>query len=118
MKDMQRDGWEYELTVSLSIDRDTHLAIASKDRTNLFEGKEPFLISEQTGIDILKWCNEGVEPAPAVDINAVIDTVNGTTTRSELDTLYKSLSPETRANTDVLNACKAKGAEFATALQK
>lgn len=118
MKDMQRDGWEYELTVSLSIDRDTHLAIASKDRTNLFEGKEPFLISEQTGIDILKWCNEGVGPAPAVDINAVIDTVNGTTTRSELDTLYKSLSPETRANTDVLNACKAKGAEFATALQK
>lgn len=36
MKDMQRDGWEYELTVSLQLDRDTHTAIASKDRTELF----------------------------------------------------------------------------------
>ena len=33
MKDQQRDGWEYELTVSLEIDRDTHFATPSKDRT-------------------------------------------------------------------------------------
>ena len=33
MKDIQREGWEYELTVSLNIDRDTHAAQASKDRT-------------------------------------------------------------------------------------
>jgi len=49
MKDVQREGWEYELTISLNIDRDTHLAIPSKDRTNLFEGKNPFLITEETG---------------------------------------------------------------------
>ena len=45
MKDIQREGWEYELTVSLNIDRDTHLASPSKDRTGMFEGKQPFLIS-------------------------------------------------------------------------
>jgi hypothetical protein len=60
MKDQQRDGWEYELTVSLNIDRDTHLATPSKDRTNLFEGKQPFLITEETGEQILNWCNSGV----------------------------------------------------------
>ena len=59
MKDVQREGWEYELTISLNIDRDTHLAIPSKDRTNLFEGKNPFLITEETGKQIADWCNSG-----------------------------------------------------------
>ncbi len=59
MKDVQREGWEYELTISLNIDRDTHLAIPSKDRTNLFEGKNPFLITEKTGEEIAVWCNSG-----------------------------------------------------------
>lgn len=59
MKDQQRDGWEYELTVSLEIDRDSHLATPSKDRTNLFEGTQPFLITEKTGEMINEWCNSG-----------------------------------------------------------
>lgn len=61
MKDMQRDGWEYELTVSLSIDRDTHMAVASKDRTELFEGKSPFVITEETGRLLKAWCETGAE---------------------------------------------------------
>lgn len=60
MKDIQREGWEYELTVSLNIDRDTHKAMASKDRTNLFEGKDPFVITEKTGELIKEWCESGV----------------------------------------------------------
>lgn len=59
MKDVQREGWEYELTISLNIDRDTHMATPSKDRTNLFEGKNPFLITEETGKEIAEWCNSG-----------------------------------------------------------
>jgi len=62
MKDIQRDGWEYELSVSLMIDRDTHKAIASKDRTNVFEGKDPFIITEETGQLIKQWCESGVDP--------------------------------------------------------
>lgn len=61
LKDIQREGWEYELTVSLNIDRDTHMAVASKDRTNLFEGKQPFIITEQTGKLIAEWCETGVD---------------------------------------------------------
>jgi len=66
MKDIQRDGWEYELTVSLTLDRDTHLAIASKDRTNLFEGKDAFIITEKTGEMIRKWCDTGVADMPTL----------------------------------------------------
>lgn len=61
MKDIQREGWEYELTVSLNLDRDTHTAIASKDRTELFEGKEPFVITEATGKLIRDWCDKGID---------------------------------------------------------
>lgn len=64
MKDIQRDGWEYELTVSLNIDRDTHTAIASKDRTELFDGKQPFVITEATGKMIRDWCDKGVDLKP------------------------------------------------------
>ena len=61
MKDIQRSGWEYELTLSLNIDRDTHTAQASKDRTELFEGKDPFVITEKTGELIKQWCDEGID---------------------------------------------------------
>lgn len=79
MKDVQREGWEYELTVSLNIDRDTHLATPSKDRTNLFEGKQPFLISEETGQAIKKWCDSGVATKPelsAVFFENMINSIN------------------------------------------
>lgn len=75
LKDLQREGWEYELTVSLTIDRDTHYAISSKDRTNLFEGKNPFLITEETGSLIADWCNSGVSEIAAA-VNEMEVTAN------------------------------------------
>lgn len=72
MKDIQREGWEYELTVSLNIDRDTHMALASKDRTELFEGKSPFIITEETGKMIKAWCEKGVE-SPVKDKKEWLD---------------------------------------------
>lgn len=86
MKDQQREGWEYELTVSLNIDRDTHMAIPSKDRTNLFEGKNPFLITEQTGELIREWCESGKAEKPG-DVK-----LREASTVAELANIYKSLS--------------------------
>lgn len=63
MKDQQREGWEYDLTVSLNLDRDSHLASPSKDRTELFEGKDAFIITEKTGELIRQWCEKGIEVA-------------------------------------------------------
>lgn len=73
MKDVQREGWEYELTVSLNVDRDTHTASASKDRTGLFEHKDPFVISTDTGRVIKEWCESGVESVP--EINPVSEAI-------------------------------------------
>jgi len=77
MKDVQREGWEYELTVSLNIDRETHLAIPSKDRTNLFEGKQPFLITEETGQLIKDWCESGEsELQSAINEMTIVATID------------------------------------------
>jgi len=55
-KEVQRDGFEYELTTNLDINMD-HLATASKDRTGLFADGLPFKISEDTGKKIAEWNN-------------------------------------------------------------
>jgi hypothetical protein len=83
MKDVQRDGWEYELTVSLNIDRDTHLATPSKDRTNLFEGQPAFVITEATGELIKQWCETGSDPV--VD---AIAAARAATTEDELKAVW------------------------------
>ncbi|WP_316745149.1 AAA family ATPase [Pedobacter antarcticus] len=103
LKDQQREGWEYELTVSLNIDRDTHFAIPSKDRTNLFEGKNPFLITEETGKSIADWCNSGVADK-AGDLK-----LREATTLVELANIYKGLSRDEQLKfADVKDEMKSK----------
>ena len=59
MKEVQREGFEYELTLNFNIDRDGHHATASKDRTGIFETMDPFVITEATGELLFKWNNSG-----------------------------------------------------------
>ena len=54
LKEVQRDGYEYEFTVAFDINID-HFATSSKDRTTLFESGVPFKISEETGLMMRKW---------------------------------------------------------------
>jgi hypothetical protein len=88
MKDIQRDGWEYELTVSLSIDRDTHMATASKDRTGMFINADPFVVTADTGRMIKNWCDSGVEDA----IYEVIGKVREAQSVEELSEIKNALS--------------------------
>lgn len=64
-KEVQRDGFEYELTVNFNIDRDTHRVTASKDRTNLFDKRDPFLLDTKIGEELAAWNAGG-----AVDVDA------------------------------------------------
>lgn len=119
MKDMQRDGFEYELTVSLSIDRDTHMAVASKDRTGLFTNRQPFVISESTGQEIKDWCEKGIDVKTIISnlINDMsgIKSIDGlkdfmenvpayaksnSELRSKANEIYKSLIPKKEDNAE------------------
>jgi len=55
VKEQTREWFEYELTANFNIDREWHLATASKDRTWLFIDKDPFLITEEIWKQILDW---------------------------------------------------------------
>jgi len=58
-KEITREGYEYELTVNFNIDRDGHYAIASKDNTRLFDSRDPFIITAETGNEINTWKGSG-----------------------------------------------------------
>lgn len=60
MKAITREGWEYELSVVLDMDMKQN-ATANKDRTGLFTGKPSFMPSENTGKEILMWCETGID---------------------------------------------------------
>jgi hypothetical protein len=66
MKEITREGWEYELTVNLVLDM-SHVAAVSKDRTELFESKDGFVITVDTGRAIAEWCDLGTSPKEELD---------------------------------------------------
>lgn len=61
MEDQIRDGYDYEMTIAFEIINDNHMARASKDRTSIFSGMPEFVITEETGKQILEWCNTGID---------------------------------------------------------
>jgi len=58
LKEITREGFEYELTINFTLEVN-HQATASKDRTGLFMDKPPFIINEETGKQLIEWCNNG-----------------------------------------------------------
>lgn len=61
LKAIQREGFEYELTVSFDIDIDAHMATVTKDNTHIFEGRDPFLITKEDGKLLVEWNKTGRE---------------------------------------------------------
>lgn len=64
MKEVQRDGFEYELTLNFELDI-RHLATASKDRTGLFMDRPAAVLTEEAGSRLRAWCESGAAPIAA-----------------------------------------------------
>jgi ABC-type dipeptide/oligopeptide/nickel transport system ATPase component len=60
LKEVTREGFEYELTVAFDLSL-KHLASTSKDRTGVFMDKPEFIITPETGKILLDWANSGKE---------------------------------------------------------
>ena len=88
MAQVTRDGFEYELTISLELDVN-HRAIVSKDRTNLFEGLPAFIPSEDTGRKIKDWCENGTDLK--AELMSAIAECKATTDVDALAVKYASL---------------------------
>lgn len=90
MKSEQRDGTDYEFTVVLDITHDGHAAIASKDRTKLFD--HPEVISEDTGHRLLAWLNDGKaqDGLQATALQDALSKIPVTETMQELQSVYSA----------------------------
>jgi hypothetical protein len=87
LKEVTREGFEYELTVNLELDT-KHNASCSKDRTGLFVGKPDFVPTEDTGKALLEWCESGTDNIE-IDIE---QSLKNCTTIEELADLYTRLT--------------------------
>lgn len=71
---IQEGDSEYEFGIAFEIDRDSHLATASKDRTGLFDGRS-FVLGEATGQELLAWRESGAPMAPETVVATSATTV-------------------------------------------
>lgn len=89
MKSEQRDGTDYEFTVVLDLTHDGHTAMASKDRTKLFD--QPELISEDTGKRLLAWLNSGVSPEDRAK-ELLVDALADIATAKDMPSLHSAFN--------------------------
>lgn len=104
LKEITREGFEYELTANLEIDV-RHNASASKDRTGLFMGKPSFIPSIETGQMIAEWCESGVDVKEA--ISDAVAKLKNCDTVDEL-TLLKETLPHYVVSSDDFKIAGAK----------
>lgn len=62
----QRDGFEYEFTVTFLIDQKTNTAEVQKDNTHIFDSEGPTILSENHGRKLMQWANSGEGYTPIV----------------------------------------------------
>jgi hypothetical protein len=70
MKDIQMEGFDYEMTVSINLDREKHQASVDKHPIGLFENEYPFVVSEEHGKAIREWSESGAVEKPTEDQTA------------------------------------------------
>lgn len=88
LKEVTREGFEYELTINLEMDT-RHNATASKDRTKLFIDRPAFVPTIETGRLIRQWCEQGVDVD--ADVNDGIERITSCQTPTEMKAVKASL---------------------------
>lgn len=104
LKEITREGFEYELTVNFEFLNDKHLVQASKDRTELFSGKPEFIINSTTGKKLMEWCSLGIS------LDEIKDEINSCTTDEGIKLIYaqyphlsKEIYPLAMARKEILD---------------
>jgi len=56
---IQRQGWEYQFSLTFLLDQQDNMAVVQKDNTHLFENEGRILLTESHGEKIIQWANSG-----------------------------------------------------------
>jgi hypothetical protein len=116
LKEITREGFEYELTANLELDV-KHNATASKDRTGLFVDQPSFIPTEETGKTLLAWCNSGAEPI-ADPINGVVKVISECDDLPTLQRIYTELTEDVKKDERVQQAKDARKAVLSNGTAK
>lgn len=92
----QRDGFEYEFTVTFLIDQKTNTAEVQKDNTHIFDSEGPTILSESHGRKLIQWANSGEGYTPVVR-------------KAEEDVVDAVVDDLKAVKTQIIEACKAAG---------
>lgn len=92
----QRDGFEYEFTVTFLIDQKTNTAEVQKDNTHIFDSEGPTILSENHGRKLMQWANSGEGYTPVVR-------------KTEEDVVDAVVDDLKAVKTQIIEACKAAG---------
>lgn len=108
MKAEQREGYEYELTVSLDMLHENKFAIPTKDRTKLFN-QTGEVITKETGEKLIAWLNDGrsQEEALQAAFDEAIKRINATTDVAELGIIYSQFKG-TDCEAEIVSACSSR----------
>ena len=111
MKEVTREGFEYELTVNLEMDT-RHNATASKDRTGLFIDRHAFVPTDDTGKLIRQWCEQGVDMD--TEIMEGIERIKMCQTPTEMKAVKAALPSHVTSSPKWVEAAKAHYEQFNT----
>ena len=103
MKEVTRDGFEYELDINFEVLNINHFVKPSKDRTGLFINEPEFIITEEIGTKILAWCNKGIS-----NLDSALEDIRKCTTKEQLTAVYNTYKGELKDNIDFVDAAKAR----------
>ncbi|MFX8817664.1 AAA family ATPase [Acinetobacter baumannii] len=108
MRAEQREGYEYELTVSLDMLHENKFAIPTKDRTKLFNPTGE-VITKETGEKLIAWLNDGrsQEEALQAAFDEAIKRINATTDVAELGIIYSQFKG-TDCEAEIVSACSSR----------
>ncbi len=109
MKEVTREGFEYELTVNLEMDT-RHNATASKDRTGLFIDRPAFVPTVDTGKLIRQWCEQGVDMD--TEIMEGIERIKMCQTPTEMKAVKAALPSHVTSSPKWIDAAKAHYEQF------
>lgn len=84
MKGVTRDGMDFEFTLVFELNMKNY-AVATKDRTSLFINQPEFILTKDTGLKILQWCQEGIPEEIQLPIE---ERINACATLADLLKLY------------------------------
>jgi AAA domain len=105
MKAEQREGLEYEFSLVLDLVHDGHYAQASKDRTGLFVDKDPRVIDESVGADLLAWLESGATPViETLSEQQIADHKAAIESAADMEALRKAYGAAYKAATAIKDA--------------